>query len=89
MTLQEISAETVTSTLLKNLSTFERKRMRDFEYLNTEIDPPLWVLVTVVVLLLIAYAAFWVIAYLEGRRGAKLDSVLFGPIGKLTYRRVK
>jgi hypothetical protein len=31
---------------------FERRRMREFEYLKAEIDPPTWVLVTIIVLIL-------------------------------------
>jgi hypothetical protein len=34
---------------------FERRRMREFEYLSNEIDPPTWLIVTLLVLLLGGY----------------------------------
>lgn len=36
---------------------FERRRMREFEYLKGEIDPPEWLIWTLVVVLVIGYAA--------------------------------
>ena len=35
---------------------FERRRMREFAYLESEIDPPVWAIVTLIVLLMIAAA---------------------------------
>lgn len=35
---------------------FVRRRMREFEYLSTEIDPPTWLLVSIFVVLCVGYA---------------------------------
>ena len=83
MALQQVSVDEVLTTLLKNLSTFERKRMRDFEYLSAEIDPPLWVMVTVVVLVVGAYVGFWIFAYLDGRNSIRVIRPTFNPGGAL------
>jgi hypothetical protein len=73
--LSELSADAVIGAFHQNLPTFERKRMRDFAYLDAEIDPPAWVLWTVSLLIFAAYAGFWTYAYFQG--GRRLTSFNF------------
>lgn len=40
---------------------FERKRMRDFEYLKDEIDPPQWLTITTIAVVVLGYVVFWTI----------------------------
>jgi len=40
---------------------FERRKMREFEYLETEIDPPTWLMILVSVILLAAGGVTWAV----------------------------
>ena len=52
MGIGTIQREPILNALAKQIDTnFERRRMREFEYLQAEIDPPGWLLITLVVLL--------------------------------------
>lgn len=60
LALPAIEVESVIATLKSNIMVhFERKKMRDFQYLEGEIDPPVWVIVTALVLVTISYVGFW------------------------------
>jgi len=53
MDIGEVRREPILTALNTQISkNFERRRMREFQYLEAEIDPPLWVMVTTIVLLL-------------------------------------
>jgi hypothetical protein len=46
LALDSLTADSVIGALTKNTNeTFKRKRMRDFAYLDAEIDPPMWLMV--------------------------------------------
>ena len=53
MALGTIEREPILKVLAHQIDTnFERRRMREFEYLQAEIDPPTWLLVTLLVLMI-------------------------------------
>lgn len=56
--LKTIQREAVMDIVTKQIdSNFERRRMREFTYLKNDIDPPMWLLTSTFVLLLIGYGA--------------------------------
>lgn len=56
--LKTIQREAVMDIVTKQIDTnFERRRMREFTYLKNDIDPPMWLLTSTFVLLLIGYGA--------------------------------
>lgn len=58
--LPTLTADSVINTIDQHVaSSFQRKRMRDFEYLDAEIDPPTWVIVLTIIALILAYCGFW------------------------------
>lgn len=60
LALEELTADAVIGVVQKNgAESFKRKRMRDFQYLEDEIDPPEWVMWTSMILILGAYLGFW------------------------------
>jgi len=55
MALGEVQREPIMGILAAQIDTnFERRRMREFEYLQAEIDPPSWMLITLAALMVIA-----------------------------------
>lgn len=57
--LPELSADSVIGALLDTgMSNFNRKSMKDFKYLEDEIDPPSWVIWTTLALIAASYAGF-------------------------------
>jgi hypothetical protein len=64
MALDTLTPDNVVNALRTDtLALFKRKPMKDFEYLDSEIDPPLWVNVTTAIVDLLAYVGFWVFVY--------------------------
>lgn len=60
MSLDSLTADNVINTIYKNASeTFKRKSMKDFKYLENEIDPPMWVIITSLLVNIFAYVGFW------------------------------
>lgn len=56
--LKTIQREAVMDIVTKQIdANFERRRMREFTYLKNDIDPPMWLLTSTFVLLLIGYGA--------------------------------
>jgi hypothetical protein len=47
------------------MSDFKRKHMADFKYLDAEIDPPAWVMVTCLILIFGAYFGFWIYLFMH------------------------
>jgi hypothetical protein len=39
---------------------FERRHMAEFKYLETEIDPPTWLMITTVIVLLLGGVGTWI-----------------------------
>jgi len=64
LALPKLTADAVIGALEKETyATFKRKRMRDFAYLDVEIDPPTWLMVTMILLQIAAYIVFWIYMY--------------------------
>jgi hypothetical protein len=64
LALDTLTADSVTQALsAEAMATFKRKHMRDFAYLDGEIDPPTWVMVTSMIFVLLAYVGFWFYAH--------------------------
>lgn len=62
--LKTIVPHRVVGTLAAEIrATFKRKSMKDFKYLDAEIDPPFWVMMWCMILNILAYVGFWVYAY--------------------------
>ena len=69
MDLPALTPDAVISTFAKNTGTlFKRKSMKDFEYLDAEIDPPMWVNVTTALMVIFAYFGFWWYVAAQGTR---------------------
>lgn len=49
----------------EGFATFKRKSMKDFKYLEAEIDPPSWVMTLCSLLIALAYGGFWIFAYVN------------------------
>lgn len=76
MALEELTPDTVIPTLNKvAMETFKRKRMRDFQYLEGEIDPPEWVMITTISLIFLAYLGFWFFMYKTNQVSSSYGSV--------------
>lgn len=59
MNLPILTSDAVIGTLHSNISkSFVRKSMKDFKYLNAEIDPPTWINVSTGIFVLLAYIGF-------------------------------
>ena len=68
--IEGLNSTNVTDAINKNiLQSFKRKSMKDFKYLEDEIDPPEWVMATVLSLILAAYFVFWIVVYRTTRKG--------------------
>lgn len=77
--LETINVDTALTVLNRTISTeFSRKRMRDFEYLSAEVDPPQWVVTVAVSIVVLLYMALWFSSWrsqkslLSGRIGYNL-----------------
>lgn len=58
--LEDLNADNVLSIINKNVqANFKRKSMKDFKYLENEIDPPSWVISVTLGINLFAYLGFW------------------------------
>jgi hypothetical protein len=58
--LNTLDAVSVIGMIEKHIASgFQRKHMADFAYLDSEIDPPTWVIVSTIIALIAAYAGFW------------------------------
>lgn len=68
LALETLTADAVVGALTENtLRSFKRKSMEDFKYLESEIDPPEWVMAVTIFLIIAAYAGFWFYIYREFR----------------------
>lgn len=57
LALDDLTADSVITAIGKETSaTFKRKRMRDFEYLDAEIDPPTWIMIVAMIVVFLLYA---------------------------------
>lgn len=61
---------------------FKRKSMKEFKYLDAEIDPPTWAIVMLLVVLIGGNVGLWAVIYYEHK---KSNSMLLG--GSRYYRR--
>lgn len=69
LALGEVDRDKVLAVLNQNIQrSFERKRMRDFKYLENEIDPPLWLTITMIITIVLAYGGFWFYAWYQWRQ---------------------
>jgi hypothetical protein len=67
-----INVDSVISTLKSNIvANFERKRMRDFQYLKGEIDPPVWVIVTALSLVILLFVGSWAYIWYDFRKALR------------------
>jgi hypothetical protein len=58
--METLTADAVIGSLVNHTnSTYKRKRMRDFAYLDGEIDPPDWVMISLAAFNVFAYLGFW------------------------------
>jgi hypothetical protein len=58
--LTSLDMESVLGVINKNvMANFKRKSMKDFAYLENEIDPPNWVIISALVFDIFAYVLFW------------------------------
>lgn len=58
--LDKITPETVLPVLENTIRTsYKRRSMKDFKYLEAEIDPPTWVMIVSIIIIILAYAGFW------------------------------
>lgn len=56
MDLPSLTAKAVVDTMVSNTNkTYQRKSMKDFQYLDAEIDPPTWVIALVIALVISIY----------------------------------
>lgn len=59
--LEKIEPESFVSALAQTIrSDYRRRPMADFKYLEVEIDPPAWLICVALMLIVGAYAGFWV-----------------------------
>lgn len=60
LSLQELTAADVVNAIhTETMQTYQRKSMKDFKYLDAEIDPPTWLMVLCIFINIIAYVVFW------------------------------
>jgi len=75
MEMEELTADNVIGVIeADTLKYHQRKRMREFEYLDAEIDPPTWVNVTMCLLILASYVGFWVWLQFYNKPTARYNS---------------
>jgi hypothetical protein len=59
--LDSLTVNNVINTIDSNVrANFKRRSMKEFQYLESEIDPPTWVIVLAIVTIILSYAGFWV-----------------------------
>lgn len=74
LALDTLTADSVIGTIERETyASFKRKSMKDFSYLEAEIDPPTWVMVTCVVFIVLAYIGFWIFMFMH-RDGGSYNS---------------
>lgn len=79
MEIPELTATAVINVIDEQVRTnFQRKRMREFEYLDAQIDPPTWLVVTAILLNIVAYAGFWIYAHVSGANNVFTRGRYFG-----------
>jgi hypothetical protein len=67
--IDELNAQGVVSALSDaTMKHYKRKSMKDFEYLDAQIDPPMWFTFIIVALIILSYAGFWFFWYKEGQK---------------------
>lgn len=60
LALETLTPESVVGGIKQEiLSSYSRKQMSDFKYLEAEISPPTWVMVLLTIINIFAYAGFW------------------------------
>lgn len=73
MDLETLTVKSVVDTVSEQTRiSYQRKRMRDFEYLDSEIDPPTWLIITMIIVLMAAYVGFWAYVYAESKQWIKI-----------------
>ena len=66
LALDNLTADNVTQALLlETAKTFKRKHMKDMAYLDAEIDPPMWMMVLAMILIVAGYLFFTYQVYKE------------------------
>lgn len=69
LALTDLTADNVIAAIDKNTrESFQRKRMRDFEYLDNEIDPPLWIYVLTMLSIIAMYSGTVFYEYRQSNR---------------------
>lgn len=82
LALEELTADSVIGTLEKETYTsFKRKSMKDFAYLDAEIDPPAWMMIACIIVNFLAYVGFWWFVYYHR------SSNSYGRFGTPRFRR--
>jgi hypothetical protein len=80
--LDSLTVANVTDIIEKNVrANFKRRPMKEFQYLEAEIDPPTWVVVSTVIALILAYGGFWLYAL------TTTDNIFLRAIGRPQRRR--
>lgn len=65
--LENLTSDAVISILSSNIEKYYvRKPMKNFDYLDVEIDPPMWVNVSLVLFCLVGYVILWIVAVKRG-----------------------
>jgi hypothetical protein len=66
-----LTAGNIIDTIDKQVRTnFKRRSMKEFQYLEAEIDPPTWVIVSSVVVVILSFLGFWVYSIKMSKRNA-------------------
>ncbi len=74
LALDTLTADSVIGTIERETYlSFKRKSMKDFAYLEAEIDPPTWLMVTCVIFIVLAYIGFWIFMFVH-RDGGSYNS---------------
>lgn len=67
--LDQLTAQDIIRSISEvTMKHYVRKPMQDFEYLDAQIDPPLWFTLLVIALIILSYGGFWFFWYREGQR---------------------
>jgi hypothetical protein len=82
--LETLDVTNVMNTIEKQVQTnFKRRSMKEFEYLEAEIDPPQWIVVSTVVAIILSYLGFWV--YSMNAAGTNVFLRMIGRQRRSTY----
>ena len=72
MDLPSLTARAVVDTIVSNTNrTYHRKSMKDFQYLDAEIDPPTWVIVGTIILVIFIYGGILFYFYSESNKSRR------------------